>query len=78
MIRKRILVSNALREVWEWKDECYREVAHLPVRKGIESRMRDAAATAGRLGFKMVELERRHPAMVAEERAAYGRKFNRS
>lgn len=77
MIRKRILVSNALREVWEWKDDCYRKVAHLPVRKGIERRMRDATATARRLGFKMAELECRHPAMVAEERAAYGRKSNR-
>ena len=36
MIEKSEFVPERLREVWEWKDSIYREVAHLPVEEGLK------------------------------------------
>ena len=65
-------VSKALLEVWKWKDECCREVAHLPRRKAISALLRNAERTARELnlGLKPATLPRRF--MVAEEPPEYG------
>jgi len=36
MTEKNEFVPERLREVWEWKDSIYREVAHLPVEEGLK------------------------------------------
>lgn len=43
MTKKDEFVPEALREVWEWKDSIYREVAHLPVEEGLKQILAKAA-----------------------------------
>ena len=76
----RIRVSKSLREVWKWKDEAYREVARLPVRKALEKRLRDAGKTARELGFYPTEPapRRRLVAAVAEDKPEYVTRKTRS
>ena len=67
-------VSKALQEVWDWKDACYREVAHLPFRDALRKRIEDCERRARELGFVAVDrVDRRHAAVV-EERSEYGKK----
>lgn len=37
-----VRVLKALREVWAWKEACYREVAHLPFREAVRKRIEDS------------------------------------
>jgi hypothetical protein len=48
---KNKVVSKALEEVWEWKEICCREVAHLDLDEAIKKRIADADETARRYGF---------------------------
>ena len=43
--------TKAMLETWEVKEEAWKEVAHLPLDKAIEERLRIAETTARRLGF---------------------------
>jgi hypothetical protein len=63
-------VPLALREVWEWKEACYREVKHLPVRQALVQRLDMATKRAAELGFPTGGEERRLE--VAEETPPYG------
>lgn len=51
MIELEDKVSTAQLEVWRWKEEAGKEVAHLDVRTAIRKRLADSEATARRLGF---------------------------
>ena len=42
--------SKAQLEVWEWKEEAWREVCHLDIRSAIQKRLQDSMETAKRLG----------------------------
>ena len=64
----RIYVSKALREVLKWKDEAYREVAGLPVRKALEKRLRDAGRSARELDFYPPDPRGVVPAIVRARR----------
>ena len=67
----KLYVSKALREVWLCKEEAYREVAHLPVRKALEKLLRNAEKSSRKLGFYPTMPVPRHAARVAEEKAEY-------
>lgn len=41
--------SKALREVWEWKDQAYREVAHLDLASALRKRLEDSMRNARNL-----------------------------
>jgi len=64
---------KALAEVWAWKDACYREVAHLPIREAIGKRLSDCDRTARHLGVAMPESppSTHHTARVAEGTGLY-------
>jgi len=49
-----VKVSKALEEVWQWKEEAWQEVAHLPLRQALRKRMEIAERTARELGFEPV------------------------
>jgi hypothetical protein len=42
-------VSKAQREVWQWKEDAYSEVAHLDTSSAIRKRLRDAIRTTKRV-----------------------------
>lgn len=65
-------VSKALKEVWAWKEACYREVAHLPRRKALQTLIANADRTARRLKLDLKPMSSAHPLMVAEKPAEYG------
>ena len=66
---KKTKVSNALREVWAWKEASYREVAHLPTREALRELIRRAQAESRELGFTPTQPTK--PATVAESKAKY-------
>ena len=68
-------VSKALREVWAWKDACYREVAHLPLRKALEKRLDDIDKRAADMGSTEAGTSRLP--RVAESRGQYGKRSKR-
>ena len=41
----------AMEEIWAIKEQCWREVEHLPLDEAIRESLRRANATAVRLGF---------------------------
>ena len=45
--------SRALTEVWEWKDDAYREVEGDCIEIAIEKRLNKSIKTAKRLGFTL-------------------------
>lgn len=67
-------ISKALREVWDWKDECYREVAGLSIRDALKKRLADASRKAAKLGFTATVGKQVKPMIVAEDAAHYGKK----
>ena len=46
--------SNALREVLEWKDKAYQEVAHLDVKKALQKRIYDSVETTRKLKLQTI------------------------
>ena len=48
MIKRK--VPKALAEVWAWKEACYREVEHLPIREAVMKRLADCARAPARSG----------------------------
>lgn len=48
--------SQALLEVWEWKERAYQEVAQLPTLLALDKRLRDSLQTVARLGLTMNDL----------------------
>lgn len=38
--------DTAMEEIWSIKDECWREVAHLPLKEAVRERLRSANSTA--------------------------------
>lgn len=70
----RTLVSKALSEVWSWKDECYKEVAHLSRREALRALVRNAERVSRELnlGLKQPTPSRPpSPLMVAEGKVEY-------
>jgi hypothetical protein len=76
-------VSKAQKQVWAWKEACWREVADLPLDEAIRKRIKDSSARARKLGFTPVAIERPNApytpsepvaAKVAETEGAYGKK----
>ena len=63
--------SKALLEVWKWKDQCYREVAHLPLNAALARRMKDSKRTAESLPFQLPMAEPSRHLIVAESPAIY-------
>ena len=45
--------SNALNEVWEWKEKAVREVEHLSTADAIKKRLEDALQTVRKLGIPL-------------------------
>ncbi|KJH69345.1 hypothetical protein [Aliterella atlantica] len=43
--------SKAMLDVREWKEQAWREVAHLPLREAIRESLRRSQATSEKLGF---------------------------
>jgi hypothetical protein len=64
-------VPKALREVWEWKDEIYQEVKHLPTREALRAILKKAEKTAVELGFGEPRVSGKHK-VVAESPVTYG------
>jgi hypothetical protein len=50
---KTINISKALREVWEWKDEAYREIEKLDITVGIQKRLTDSLNTTKASGLTL-------------------------
>ena len=67
-------VSRALTDVWEWKDTCYRDVAHLPRRKALLKLLDDAERSVEALNLCLPRISGRRVGLVAEERATYGKR----
>jgi hypothetical protein len=63
--------SKALREVWEWKDAAYREVAHLPRREALRVLLDRAEHTARAMRLDHPALAPPPTRMVAEEPGEY-------
>lgn len=45
------IADPAMEEVWAIKEQCWREVEHLPMDEAIRESLRKANETAERLGF---------------------------
>ena len=54
---KKRRVSKRLREIWEWKEAIYREVADLPTDQALEEILKKARAAA-----EKIDLPRHSPA----------------
>jgi hypothetical protein len=67
----KLKVSKALLEVWEWKDQCYREVAHLPRRQALQTLMRNAEETARKLNLGLKPASPSSHMIVAESPTIY-------
>ena len=65
-------VSNALKEVWEWKDACYQEVAHLPRREALQALLVNAERTARSLNLRLTPMSSVRAMQVAEAHEKYG------
>lgn len=46
--------SKSMLEVLEWKEEAYREVEHLDLKKALKNRILKSVDTTNKLGFKTV------------------------
>ncbi len=46
MKTRRDLEARAQQEVWQWKEEAWKEVGHLDIRAAIRKRLEDSDATA--------------------------------
>ena len=64
-------MSKSLEDVFEWKEECWREVAHLPLREAIRKRLRDSARVAAGMGFVPDKERQAHAPVAAEPAAEY-------
>ena len=67
----RLTESKAMLEVWKWKDECYREVAHLPLREALARRLRDSRRPAESLPIQLPMSESSRRWVLAEPHAVY-------
>lgn len=47
--------SKALQEVWQWKDESYEEVKHLPTDQAVRKRLTDSIRSVRVLGLRMTK-----------------------
>jgi len=43
--------SKALQEVWDWKDQAYREVENLDLERGLRKRLKDSLKATRDLGL---------------------------
>ena len=48
-------ISKALKEVWEWKEQAYEEVKHLPRDQALRKRLESSMDTVHQLGLKMTD-----------------------
>jgi len=71
------LIPAAQREVWEWKNEAYRSVAHLPRQEALSVLLRNAATAAKASGLVLPQLDTGRPALVAETGSAYNGRLAR-
>lgn len=67
----KLKTSKALLEVWAWKDECYRDVAHLSLEAGLARRLRDSRRAADSLPVKVPMAPMPRRLVVAESAATY-------
>jgi len=70
---KKQTISTAQKEVWSWKEDCYRDVAHLGTAAAINKRIHDAVKTVKGLGLYTVNVPIHPHACVAENPAVYGK-----
>ena len=63
--------SKAMKEVWAWKDACYREVAHLPLEAALLKRIKDSKKTMESLGVHLPMASSPRSVMVAEPSTKY-------
>ena len=68
---KKTIISVAQKEVWNWKEACYQDVAHLDVVDAINKRIYDASDRARKLGFCTVDTMIRPQIKVAEGKVGY-------
>ena len=61
---------KALREIWNWKDEIYKEVEHLNPKDALHEIMNKAEVVARELGF-IIPTSISHTAAVAEKQTEY-------
>ena len=66
-------ISKALKEVWEWKDACYRDVAHLPRREALLKLIDDADLCVAEMNLRLPPISERRAGLVAEARTKYGK-----
>ncbi|OGV66442.1 MAG: hypothetical protein A2283_06890 [Lentisphaerae bacterium RIFOXYA12_FULL_48_11] len=67
----KLKTSKALLEVWAWKDECYRDVAHLSLEAGLDRRLRDSRRAADSLPVKVPMAPMPRRLIVAESPVTY-------
>ena len=58
---------KSLLEVIDWKEQAYREVAHLPRKLALSKRIKDSARTVESLGFPMISKMERNDKKTQEE-----------
>ena len=69
---------KALREVWEWKSACDREVSHLGIRDALKKRLSNANRNAAKLGFIFTQDKPAKTFIVAEKTSSYCNKRKKS
>ena len=67
----RLAVSKALREVWAWKDACYRDVARLPTQEALTTLLENAARVTRALDLNLKPMPPSRCSIVAEEGTEY-------
>ena len=61
-------VSQALIEVWNWKDQAYHEVEQLPIEQALRKRLEDSLRLVRQLGMTVSDkVERKEWARVAHQ-----------
>lgn len=75
----RLTVSKALREVWAWKDACYRDVARLPTQEALTTLLENADRVTRALNLNLQPMPSSRRSIVAEEGTEYvtGRRIPR-
>ena len=61
-----IATPKSLKEVLNWKEQCWNTVAHLPLEDAFKKRMRDSARCAAQLGFVPMQ-PKAVPALLASD-----------
>jgi hypothetical protein len=69
---EKTIVSDAQREVWDWKTALYEDVAHLPRREALRTLLGNAGNAMATSGVCLPKMNSTRSLMaVAEDSAAY-------